>query len=626
MRFEPMPDGVDRRDFFISFNSADDAYASAIDAALRGEGFTTFYHPRDLPPGGNIPMWMDDALMNSAQTLALYSPDYTSEKAIYSRAERYATWWQDPTSDKRKLIPILLRPTTFTPLMAMISRIDVTGATPAEAAARVIERLKVPNEVEQRDQWRIGMPLPNVFRAAYRPNASFSGRFEALESLHRSLRAGTTAVIAGMGGIGKTTLAAEYCHRFGGQYGGVWTVRAADRAVMLGDLQELRRELQIDPRNSAEVDARAALNALKSEPRPWLLIYDNAPDPDSVREWLPIGATHCIITSRFTEFGNVGKVTSLDLWPTNVTADYLLARTGRHDQPGATRLAERLGGLPLAAEQAAGFLESRKGISFDEYSASLAELIKRQKPTGATGDYPDTVYAAFVKSLETLENMDGGNVALGVLRISAFLSPDGVELRLLTLEWTNKFSVVAKKILSAGFVKALTNRLAREDSLAALTSLSLLRQTDDRQHGTILVFHRLLLDVLRDWMGDTGRTVWGSAAVRLVNEAMPDLEATQLSQLRGRSSLISHIATLRSYAPKTGDAGKALERLIRQERLFLDAQREAVQTFDELLKIVAAQAGGELQELQDRFEAGELSREEFYKLIVEQLNGRVDPS
>src|SRR5262245_31148871 len=115
--------GTDHRDFFISFNTADLAYAEAIDAALKAEGFTTFFHPRDLSPGGNIPIWMDEALMNSAQTLALYSPDYIKDKAIYSKAERYASWWQDAGSDERKLIPILLRETTFTPLMQTISRI-----------------------------------------------------------------------------------------------------------------------------------------------------------------------------------------------------------------------------------------------------------------------------------------------------------------------------------------------------------------------------------------------------------------------------------------------------------------------------------------------------------------------
>ena len=159
-----MTDHIDKRDFFISFNSADLAYAEVIDTALRAQGFTTFYHPRDLGPGGNIPIWMDDALLGSAQTLALYSPDYTKDEAIYSRAERYASWWQDPGGDKRKLIPVLLRETEFTPLMAMISRIDVTGLTPDEAAAHVIEKLKAPEEEAQRDHWRRGLPLPEIFR------------------------------------------------------------------------------------------------------------------------------------------------------------------------------------------------------------------------------------------------------------------------------------------------------------------------------------------------------------------------------------------------------------------------------------------------------------------------------
>lgn len=618
-----MTDGIEQRDFFISFNSADEAYAAALDAALRTEGFTTFYHPRDLPPGGNIPMWMDDALMNSAQTLALYSPDYTKEKAVYSRAERYATWWQDPGGDQRKLIPILLRETTFTPLMAMISRIDVTGSTPQEAAARVIERLKVPNETEHRDHWRGGLPLPKVFRAAYRSNPNFSGRFEALESLQRSLRTGTNAAIAGMGGLGKTTLAAEYCHRFGGQYAGVWTIRAEERLVMLGDLQELAKELGVGAGNNAEADAKAALGFLKTEPRPWLLIYDNAVNPDAVREWLPIGAARCLITSRFTEFGNLAKVTQLSQWPDNVTAEYLLSRTGRNDAAGAMQLARDLGGLPLAAEQAAAFLESRKGISFRDYAAALAALIKRERPKGATGDYSDTVYAAFVKSLETLEKMEGGDTALDLLRFSAFLSPDGVDLWLLTLEWTNKFTIIANKILSARFVKAMTDRLAREDSLAALTSLSLLRQAEGPR-GTTLIFHRLLLEVVRDWLGEDGRTQWGGGAAQLVSLAFPDVGAGGPSQWAVCTSLMPHIATLKSHAPKTGAAGRALDRLVHQERLYLETQREVLKFSDQLMTELLAHSGADMDDLKGRFETGQLSREDFYKLVGDRVKDRFD--
>src|SRR5262249_10606959 len=157
------------------------------------------------------------------------------------------------------------------------------------------------------------------------------------------------------------------------------------------------------------------------------------------------------------------------------------------------RLADALGGLPLAAEQAAVFLRERKGISFDNYAEEIARLIKEEKPIGAKGDYPDTVYAAFVKSLETLGDMKGGTVALDLVRLCWFLSPDGVDLGLLMFD-------KKAQVLPAEFVAAMANTFQREDALAALASLSLLRQ-EDRPAGPVLIFHRLLLEVARDWMG-----------------------------------------------------------------------------------------------------------------------------
>jgi len=248
--------------------------------------------------------------------------------------------------------------------MAPISRIELMGLTPEEAGARVVERLKTPRETEQRGRWHKLQALPKVFRAPYRPNPNFTGRFEDLENLHRALgEHGTVAVtaIAGTGGIGKTTLAAEYCHRFGGQYGGVWTIRAAESAVMLADLQELAKALGIGAGQNTETDATAALDHLRAQTQPWLLIYDNAPNPDSVRKWLPEGAARCLITSRFAEFGDLASVMHLDYWPEQVTADYLLSRTTRQDAAGAAWLAQTLGGLPLAAEQAASYLSPRAG-------------------------------------------------------------------------------------------------------------------------------------------------------------------------------------------------------------------------------------------------------------------------
>src|SRR5262245_48074125 len=109
-----MAETIEQRDFFISFNSADLAYAEAINAALKAAGFTTYFHPTDLEPGGHIALWMDNALMNSRQMLALCSPEYFAGGAVYSEAERYARFWQDTRGEKFKLIPVELRKATFT--------------------------------------------------------------------------------------------------------------------------------------------------------------------------------------------------------------------------------------------------------------------------------------------------------------------------------------------------------------------------------------------------------------------------------------------------------------------------------------------------------------------------------
>jgi tetratricopeptide (TPR) repeat protein len=358
--------------------------------------------------------------------------------------------------------------------------------------------------------------------------------------MRQRTNAAVTAV-AGMGGVGKTTLAAEYCHRFGGQYSGVWWIRAEQDSVLLSDLKDLGRKLGLKDKQNVEEAAKDCLDDLANKTQPFLLVYDNAPNPDTVRKHLPHGATRCIITSRFTEFGDIAQVTRLDKWADEIARDYLLSRTGRNDAAGALRLAKTLDGLPLAAEQAAAFLKTRAGISFDDYIGEIGRLIKEPRPEGAKGEYPDTVYAAFVKSLDALQTVKGGQTALDILRLCAFLSPDGIDLSLLT-------GPSGRNVLPIGFTDAIVDKFKREDALAALISHSLLRR-EDGQAGDLLVFHRLLLAVVRDWMGKDARARWGGGAVGLVNVAFPEKPNLDPSVWPLCARLIPHIVFFKDQIP-----------------------------------------------------------------------------
>ncbi len=218
---------LELRDYFVSYNSADAAHASAINGALRDAGYSTHFAGTDLPDGGNIPVWMDRALGASTQVLALCSPAYFKPEAVYSEVERAATFWADPDGARAMLVPVEIAPCDYSRLYAPLKRIDVSGKTPDAAAAALLAHLRGADETQRREERRKAAAHPPVFNVPRGRVAHFVGRDQALAGLHETLshgrNAAVTQAIAGLGGIGKTTLAAEYAHRFGtaGRYAGV---------------------------------------------------------------------------------------------------------------------------------------------------------------------------------------------------------------------------------------------------------------------------------------------------------------------------------------------------------------------------------------------------------------------
>jgi hypothetical protein len=98
------------------------------------------------------------------------------------------------------------------------------------------------------------------------------------------------------------------------------------------------------------------------------------------------------------------------------------------DRQAAWDLADMLGGLPLALEQAAAYTQAT-GDTLADYLALFrqrrAELLARGEPAGDT----KTVASTWTLAFDRLQQTEPG--AIGLLRLLAYCAPEPVPLRLL---------------------------------------------------------------------------------------------------------------------------------------------------------------------------------------------------
>jgi transcriptional regulator with XRE-family HTH domain/tetratricopeptide (TPR) repeat protein len=314
-------------------------------------------------------------------------------------------------------------------------------------------------------------------------NPSFTGREEQLAGIRRALagEGGRAAVQAlhGMGGVGKTQLAIEYAHRHSGDYDVTWWLDSENTTLMTQQYADLAAERAAQKGLPQEAMRRALLSHLHRRPR-WLLIFDNAEDPAFLRDWLPSGPGHVIITSRSQNWAELAAPVLVDVLPRHESVDLLGARVPGIMTAEAEILAEALGDLPLALAQAAAYLAETR-MPAGGYTQILrdraATLLSKGKPL----TYRATLSAATTLAYDRLRATDKDAATLA--SICAFLAPEPVPAGWL---------VTAAGNLPGGLRARLADPLERDDLMAALTRTSLARLNDDG-----LIMHRLTQAILR---------------------------------------------------------------------------------------------------------------------------------
>ena len=196
-----------------------------------------------------------------------------------------------------------------------------------------------------------------------------------------------------------------------------------------------------------------------------------------------------------------------------MAAEFLVNRTGDPDRRAALELAEELGGLPLALEQAAAYVQASGG-SLAGYLASFRqrrpEMLGRGEPTG----YPETVATTWRLAFEDLQQAAPG--AAGLLRLLAFCAPEAIPLRLLLQPRPGLAERLGDEVAPV-LVPLLEDPLAAGDAIAALRRYSLITPAAG---GSVSV-HRLVQAVTADQMPAELARQWRQAAAALIEAAIP---------------------------------------------------------------------------------------------------------
>jgi tetratricopeptide (TPR) repeat protein len=352
----------------------------------------------------------------------------------------------------------------------------------------------------------VGTPavgVPAIWGRVPQRNKNFTGRDDILTRLQQGAASKITAVLPedpmpkalqGLGGVGKTAIAIEFAYRHRRDYDLVWWIPADQIPLVRAALAALAAEIGLEAAKTTGIEAAAAaaLDALRrGEPfRRWLLIFDNADQPEDIMDLIPQGGPgDVLITSRNHRWQSVIDTVPMNVFSRAESKEFLIKRVPKGlSESDAERLANALGDLPLALEQAGAML-AETGMPVDEYLRLLDEHIGGILSEGKSPDYPLSMTAAWRLSVKTLQEQLPQ--ARELLRCCAFFGPEPIP-RDVFRRGTPAAATGIGGVISDPIVLA---RVIRELGRFALVTID----------GRSITVHRLVQALLRDELTDEAR-------------------------------------------------------------------------------------------------------------------------
>jgi hypothetical protein len=288
----------------------------------------------------------------------------------------------------------------------------------------------------------------------------------------------------------------------------------------------------------------------------WLMVFDNAANPDALRDYLPSnGPGSILITSRRPGF-RISHLRSsyfdLDPFTPDESVDFmrgatrrLQAETSQVETEALRSIADRLGGLPLALAHISSFILSRD-LTFAEFlnrydTSNGRTSILNEGPR--IGKYENSLATTWDVSFSKLTQG-----AMALLDVLCFLDPDHI---LDTIIRNPRGALSLQDYPSSD-----QSYFAACNELLDLHLIKGSKQND----GQILSIHRVIQEVRKEKMDeiqrlDTIHTVAQLVALCWIFQALQNHHS--LARVAQCSAMVSHVIHIHEAWRSTGNFGFA---------------------------------------------------------------------
>ena len=377
-----------------------------------------------------------------------------------------------------------------------------------------------------------------------------------------------TFIITGLGGVGKTEVARDFAIKNQNQFDAIIFIVADQRDRLVQSYAEVALSLGLveprstpDPDNDREklklwfenpvktpnggMDLPNRLSGDNEGRAKWLLIFDNADNPQVLSDFWPIaGFGSVLVTSRdpSTKIQHYPFSDGLALegLPTQDAMTLLKALThnsngGDESDIAAKAIVQRLEGLPLAIDQIASII-TRRSLSLSDFVRDYVQASAYHKLYDER--HTRNGYERSLGSVWAFDSLEAENkAAFSLLSVLAMLDP----------------ACIQEEVMLKSLDSRSTNEYPRlktdyNDVLAVLIERSMIRR--NRENGSLHI-HRLVQDVARARMAkrrDTFTTAftiaWKSVSACFPNRDEDMNTAGSVGRWQRCSVIYTHVVQL----------------------------------------------------------------------------------